>query len=333
MHFVHVLAIISCILLNIKGSLSNNVEDYIIEFGDQNIESTFEKATYSLVYFYKEECAFCSEFNPLFEYLSTLYNHRNNSQAGIFQILKTNGKINNRLNLLFKVERYPSLKLLNYESKAIITFKETNRDLESLINFISKETLILPNDDSIESNLIYLDDANFFQFLDNSEKETVVVFTLPYLQGWESYYFPNHFYQQLSNRYKDLNFALVDATKSVVSNITSTFHIADFPALMYFTTSGQFKVFLNKLQIQLSKNNLKEEDIESFISNIHVDSEDYGIWYDNTESLFESIEDEVHDNTKQVKNYGFNFRQEVIGSEQQSDLLEEYRDLLLSLEL
>lgn len=101
-------------VLAVASTGSKGLNQHIREFGDSAIEDNLKRARYSLIYFYRDACQYCDKFNPDFENLSVLFNNASDSGEGensIIQVIKTNGKVNPRLNQLFKVQLYPTLKL------------------------------------------------------------------------------------------------------------------------------------------------------------------------------------------------------------------------------
>lgn len=103
----------------------------VAEIDDQSFVPALLSSNYTLVYFYKNQCQYCQQFNADFEYLSLIYN----SNPG-FQIVKVNGVQNKRINRLFKVDRYPTLKLYHNSTTEIITFTQ-QRSVDAISDFIS----------------------------------------------------------------------------------------------------------------------------------------------------------------------------------------------------
>lgn len=291
---IHIYAITSS-----PTSLSS-ITDHIIEFDDSSIQSTLEQADFSFIYFYSDVCKYCRKFEPTFENLSVLYNqvkqkdtkkrrgkkdnNNNNNNGGLyFQILKTNARQNNRLSQLFKISQYPTLKLLNYKTKEIITYdNKNNRDLQSIINYLRQNLKIEPQFENFKTKVKYYQspsidsskqDLNCF----GNENETnahdkLVFFITSYLPDWIDYQYPAHFVHQLALDYQDLTIIVVDVEKLNDYVVLSKYEINSFPSVMYLKNNGDYKKYQFSSQ---SKHELDYHQIEEFIESIDQDD---AIW-------------------------------------------------------
>lgn len=298
------------------------VNKHLIELKDNSIESTFEQAQYSLIYFYENHCQYCAHFNPTFELASTLLN--NVSIVGDIQLVRANGKVNQRLNLLFSVQHYPTLKLLDYKTMKITTYNERERELDTIIDFLETNTnrKVYPNYDNLQSSITVLGS----EVIDLSN--SVVVFTMGFLPEWTNYKLPSHFYQELARRNKHIKFVLVDLGQFDVNSLVKEYQISNFPSMMYFSSKG-FKTFRTHSQNHLENGNLDETDIKLFLENKDSDTE--GQWFKTVEDLKKTLEESTFDGHKNVR-AGFNFKHgdqtdEVI------DIDDEYSSLIDHIEL
>lgn len=325
---------------------------------DSSIQSILSRSKYSFIYFYRHGCKYCSEFEPDFQFLSILYNNLTNTNIENvsskklynneveqleFQVLKTNGQENKRLNQLFKVQQYPTLKLLNYETKEILTYNKPHRDINSLIDFIQAQNIdVVPNYSNYQSNVKIISTSEELDNLINSDptKETLVVFTMSYIIDWANYHYPTHFYQKLSltEKYNHINFAIVEVDQLNNSDLLHQYHVSNFPSLIYFKSAGNgggFKIYKTLSQNYMTNNVLKEEELVGVIQNSHVDNDPiFGTHFQNINDFHLAIDnsDKAYDGHKNFKRRGLFVRQQDKLSED-VDVNEEYDELLVHVEL
>lgn len=282
---------------------------HVREFNDGNIEQTLAGSDFSFIYFYSEGCAYCAQFEPEFDYLSILYNNITTDDNGrnSLQILKTNALKNKKLSQLFSVNKYPTLKLLNFGTKEILSYND-HRDLDSLVNFMTKNTHVHPNFDNIKSNVHYLQ-SDIENFIQSSSKDTLVVLTALHIQDWTDYKYPTHFYQELAlSEYKsDIDFVLVDVNKLENNDFLAKYAVSNFPSMIYFTRNGKFKTYHTLSQDTSVNNFLNHDLISDFLAKLSGSSPLYGEWYDNYSEFSAKILDEqTYSGNKPVHRYGFN---------------------------
>lgn len=301
--------------------LCDPVSNHILEFNDNSIEETIARSEFSFIYFYSDTCKYCAEFEPQFEYLSVLFNNVTDND-GVVQVLKTNAVRNKRLRQLFQVTQYPTLKLLNYQTKEIISYND-HRDLETLSEFITRKTNARPNHNNFESPVEYLH-ADCERFIQSSPRDTLVVFTAPHAIGWDYYGYPSHFYQELAlSEYKEkINFALVDFNEHSDNEFLAKYAVNQFPAMIYFTKEGRFKVYNRELFSELNR-----DVLALFLENLH-ESNPFGQWFDNHADFENHINKEGFFSTSEpVRKYGFN---SVQGKKTDKDIdMDEEYDILV----
>lgn len=290
-------------------ALCEPASKHVIEFNDDNIEQTLAGSDFSFIYFYSEGCAYCAQFEPEFHYLSILYNNITTDDNGSnsLRILKTNALRNKKLSHLFSVKRYPTLKLLNFGTKEIVSYND-HRDLDSLVRFITKNTQAHPNFDNIKSNVYYLQ-SDIENFIQSSSKNTLVVFTALHIQEWTDYKYPTHFYEELalSDYGSDIDFVLVDVNKLMDHDFLAKYAVSNFPSMIYFTREGKFKTHHTLLQDTSVKNLLNHGLISDFLANLSDSSPLYGEWYNNYSDFSVKLLDEkTYSGNKPVRRYGFN---------------------------
>lgn len=248
------------LLVNFSASTTNNqVSDSIIEFDDSLIQTTLEQSEHSFIYFYSDSCKYCRKFDPTFENLSVLFN--NNKDRSKFQILKTNARSNKRLSELFKISKYPTLKLLEYKTKRIIDY-EDNRDLQSLIGYIDRTLNIHPSFEHFHTQVKY---AENLEAIDNNPSEQLIFFMANYLPGWEDYKYPAHYIHQFALDYEGISIIVVDVEELSNYDILSKYRVSHFPTVVYIK-DGNFKSYSTK------ENEMKVTKIREFIENINKDS-------------------------------------------------------------
>lgn len=325
--------LIFCYLQGITASKPKHEERLsraILEFGDDSIQTALARGEYSLIYFYMDGCKYCGEFEQEFNFLSMLYNDKA-IKSPKFQVLKTNGKKNPRLNQLFKIQMYPSLRLLNRETKEIIHYNKADRNIESLIEFINEEVEeVEPNFDNVETNVCYITSEDSLSTLIHTGKDTIIAFIADYFRDWSDHNYPSHFYQKLSlEEDYNLEFAIVDIEHPNVNSIIAKFRISNFPSIIYIDTEGRIRTLQTLSQNHLTNDRLEENQVINFIND-----KSSGEGYENLKDLQTTIDNQdfTYDGFKQQKMYGFNFGKHEALSEN-IDINNEYDELMNELNL
>lgn len=288
----------------------------VIELNDDTFISSLLLTNHTLVYFYRDHCQYCQEFNSDFEYLSLMYN--GNDTSG-FQIVKINGAKNTRANSLFKVDRYPTLKMYHNSTSEIVTFQQ-HRLIEAIVDFIGFQVPgIEPDYSKFESQVPMLPENTSEEDLSNS----LVVFMLPILDGWDDFGRPNHFMERAaaSGAYKDVKFAVVDIFDHK-SDLQQKYFVSNFPSAIYFGTKGRFKVLDTYSTNPGSR--LEEQELLAFLNSLQ--NEDG--WFENRDQLAQIIETSKYEGHKYHRP-GFNMIQDRF----ENDNDPEYDELLEHLEL
>lgn len=255
---------------------------HVLEFGDTNIEAALSAAKFSLIYFYMDNCRYCGAFEPTFDYLSVLYNTDDTSKAN-FQVLKTNGKKHERLGRLFGIRLFPTLKLLNFDTKQIITYDQKLRDLQSVIEFVEKHVPgALPDYERFQSLVHYYKEG------DEIGPESVLVFVAAHLHEWTQYKFPGHFIQQISREIPPSGpkLVLVDVDKLASYGLLSRFLVSNFPSLVY--VGEGVKTYKTLPQHYSVSDQLDERDIRQFLG--HLQSHEYGPRYESESALRKAVQ-------------------------------------------
>lgn len=198
-----------------------------IELNNTNIETTLSKTTYSLIYFYRDSCQWCHRFNPAFAHLTALYESPEPKDA--LQLLKCNGGLNERLVQLFRVSLFPTILILQWDTKAITRYTTAERDLKSLTEFVHETTNVTAS----QSNLLVraLDDSLYDKLVGNAP--SLIVFKTAYLDGWDAIELPIHFYLELALRYPAVRFFFVDVFGADAGQIVRRFAVREFPTAVY----------------------------------------------------------------------------------------------------
>ncbi|CUM62972.1 uncharacterized protein PRCAT00000532001 [Priceomyces carsonii] len=291
------------ICIHVFGCRAFDANRNVLELNDSNIPQILASARYSFIYFYTDGCKFCSEFEPTFQYLSLLYNNGTELNDKKLQIIKTNGRLNKRLQSLFKVDKFPTLKMLNFKTKEILTFEAKDRAPDTLIEFVQNIVPdVTPNYDNFVTDVLYLHDSNFDQEIKN--RHVLVVFTMKYLDEWSDYEYPYHFYQALASSMSGLktSFALVAASEPSGFKMVRDYGITNFPSMIYFSPDGSFKTYRINPQNHHIKNKLVLSDIESFLNGTEGSR-----WYKSITELDEDREESLLSEDISVLVPGFNF--------------------------
>lgn len=226
----------------------------IIEIDERDIAGDLSKTKYSLIYFYSDTCQYCKIFDSDFQAISSLYNKdddddKNDENDQTLQIIKVNAVKNKRLSKLFSVNKYPTISLLEFESKKIIPYTK-DRNLQNLIEFLQENTGQLPNYSKFDCNLIKLNNLNYEIHLNNS----FIVFIANFLPDWQDYELPTHFIHKFDK------VKIVDLQDNV-NEILSYYQFNQFPLVTYFKLKNNFK--------HQHVTELDEQVLQDFITNVN----------------------------------------------------------------
>lgn len=324
------LFILQCFARLVTGS--HVIDEHVIELKDSHIQETLEKASYSFIYFYSDSCGFCHKFNPTFENLCMLYNGFDETDAHKkLQVLKVNARENPRLRQLFKVTQYPTLKLVDYQTKEIFHYDQS-RDLNTFMAYFKAKTNVDANIANYKSKVKVFRNGTVLDFInDTAEKDKLVVFTMSYISDWEDYNYPAHFYQQLASSIDSIDFALVDVELLSDTQVLSKYEISNYPSMIYFDKAGRFKVFHTNTQNHIISADLNEVHIRNFIDNIN--KEDItGKWFNSIDELHLYNEQYLDYEGHKYQKIGLNHRQSSNKNNELSEE-EEYNMILENLEL
>lgn len=252
------------------------------EISDGDIATVLGQKKYLLIYFYSTSCGHCTKFNPDFNYLSQIYANNDG-----LQILQTNAKVNRRLSQLFSVTHYPSLKLVNFETKEISTYSG-ERSIDNLNQFILVHTGSQPNYDNISSDVIRLNDFNYLQTL---TKDTAVVFLTSNTEGWENPHYPQHFYQKFPVQFDWMQFAIVNIDDAETGSIQRQFRVSNAPSMILSKSDGLIKTFKTLSLNPRADLVLTLDQCEQFIKDPK-----FGTWYENIDALQKEFINNNNDN-------------------------------------
>lgn len=284
----------------------------VVELSDSDFISLLLSSEHTLIYFYRDQCRFCSEFDGDFEYLSLIFNDEKRPE---FQIVKINGAKNARANALFKVDRYPTLKMYHNASTEIVTFQQ-ERLFEGIVDFIEFQVPGVEPDYSRFRSRVRKLSGNVDK---SSLGETLVVFMLENMHGWDDFGRPNHFLERLAatNEFSNTHFAVVDIFGGE-TDLQREFSVSNFPSAIYFDTKGRFKVldtYTTNPDTQFG-----DEQVRDFLKSVHLNNG----WFENSTQLAEFIAENEYTGHKYHRP-GFNVIQDRTkphASDQDDDLLE-----------
>ncbi|ODV85361.1 hypothetical protein CANARDRAFT_7481 [[Candida] arabinofermentans NRRL YB-2248] len=222
----------------------------------------------TFLYFYKDNCIHCSNFNFNYNKLNELYENTS------LQLLKLNNKQHPYLITEYNIVEYPTLLLIHdFEIKKFKKF----RNLDNLIDFINVETGILPIQPN--SKILKLNENN--NILNNLNIDILILFHSNYLNEYEEY-ISN--YEKISENFSnEVQFTIVDISLSENSDLIRNFKISNYPTLIYLKSGRLDNSVYYKLDIkeveQLIKgedNNYEVVDLKEIkeIREIHEDDED-----------------------------------------------------------
>lgn len=269
---------------------------------------------YSLIYFSASDCRYCADFNPDFEYISTLYNGNEN-----LQVVKVNGRVHKDLVKLFEVAAFPTLKLYDTTQKKVLTYSDP-RTVEDIERFLQDETGAIPQLDNIITVVEEVATPKDVEAL-SSHGKVLLVFISRQSYDWSTYYYPGHYYQRLSREYPELKFGIVFADE-VGTELMEQYHISNMPSAVLL--DGPAVKILNTVSTnQMVNYKLTEEMIRKLIVNADIKEEN--LWFENVDALAQYAASVEFDGHKQRK-AGMNF---IESRELNLDADEEY-ELLLS---
>lgn len=100
----------------------------LIEASDSNFHLFYDHETPIFVYFYAPWCKYCVEFSPVFEQLSSFYEHARDK----IKFIKVDGDENKGISRKYKIEAFPTVLLLEGETR-INVFARSIKQLEKVI--------------------------------------------------------------------------------------------------------------------------------------------------------------------------------------------------------
>lgn len=304
--------LISLILLFIGAYSVSALEDIPVVFADDtNYKDLFSRADHSIIYFYRDGCIYCKNFEKDFYLINYVYNNVSSS-SGLIQVLKVNGKENDRLRNAFSVTEFPTIAMWNQKTRSVLRYTGWI-DLDYILNFIEKELEIEPDFSRIDTRVHYLhENSTDFDF----SQDTVVIFTMPYLPDWLDYMNPAHFVHKLADdeRWKDINIAIFDVSKGGYLP-SEKFKISNFPSIIYFSKDKRLKTYNTNSQNYLKNSRLDKNAVVEFLSNLDERTTNAsGTWFSNLDALVSSANDtEVYEGHK-YKRQGFHLRQDTESS-------------------
>lgn len=317
--------LISLILLFIGAHSVFALENNLVVFADDtNYKGLFSRADHSIIYFYRDGCIYCKNFEKDFYLINHVYNNVSSS-SGLVQVLKVNGKENSRLRSIFSVTEYPTIAMWSQETKSILRYVGWI-DLDHILSFIQKELKIEPDFSRIETKVHYLhENATDFESL----QDTLVIFTMPYLPDWLDYMNPAHFIHELADdeRWKGINFAIFDVSKGGYLP-SEKFKISNFPSIIYFSKDKRLKTYNTNSQNYLKNSKLDKNAVVEFLSNLEeISTNASGTWFSSLYALISTANDtEIYESHK-YKRQGFHLRQDS-ESAGHSDMESDYYSLI-----
>lgn len=275
---------------------------------------------FTLLYFYAPDCKYCNEFNPDFAYLAELYSHNQNLNFG-----KTNGRSNKELADLFKVNKFPTIKLYDAHKKKVAHF-EKERSTTHLKDFITTYTKLYPDEGNVVSNIELVSSLKELNDIVEHNEEVVLAFATRQSPEWKRFHYSDHFYQKIAALERSRKFVLVLADENG-SDILEEYHVSNFPSIVMLTPKS-IRAF-NTLSTNVITNHLLDEDKVTQFLNLSQELEET-FSFGSLQELKDFVESREYDGHKQVKP-GMNIHN--VGSIASKSTDEEYEDLLYHIEL
>lgn len=274
---------------------------------------------YTVLYFYAPDCMYCNAFNPDFVYLNGLY--KDNDELAF---AKVNGRVETQIADLFEVKSFPTIKLYDAKMKKIAHFGE-KRTLFNLERFIRDFSGANPDETSAEMLIEQITSVSELDNLATEKEHILIAFVSKRSSEWLKYYFPNHFYQELSKGYPNVTFSLVFADETG-GDIMERYEVSNFPSLLFISPEG-IKTFNTFSTNSITNNNLDGENVQEFLSRPGTMKESFS--FASLEELKRYVESESFEGHKQIKP-GMN----VVQAKRESlGVDSEYEDLMRHIEL
>lgn len=274
--------------------------------------------TYSLIYFYAPDCQFCAAFDDDFDYLSALYNDNDNLQT-----VKINGRVHKDIASLFEVNLFPSIKLYDTSESKVVTYG-LDRTLENLIGFVDENTDAKADGSNIVTSVKVVASSEELDLL-QQEQPVLMAFVASTSSDWNTYYYPNHFFQRIAAENPRITFALVFAD-IIDSELLQRFRVSNIPSLVYSKGSA-VKIYNTLSTNQMINYKLLEESVREFVEKLEDTDEMWFADSDMLEQYANGLEYDGHKHRKPGMNVVNNQNSEAI------DIDEEYQRLLNRIEL
>lgn len=274
---------------------------------------------YTLLYFHAPDCMYCNAFDPDFVYLNELY--KGNDELAF---AKVNGREETQMADLFEVKSFPTIKLYDTKLKKIAHFGE-KRTLSNLETFIQDFSGAIPDEASAEMLIELIKSVAELDNLAAEKDNILIALVSKRSHEWLKYYYPNHFYQDLSKGYPDVTFSIVFADETG-GDIMERYEVSNFPSLLLVSPKG-IKTFNTFSTNSMTNNNLDGEDIQEFLSRPGTMKE--SLSFASLDELKLYIASESFEGHKQIKP-GMN----VVQAKRESlGVDSEYEDLMRHMEL
>lgn len=104
------------------------------EYIDDENAVRIANTPFSFIYFFKDDCRFCQQFEATFDYIDLKL-----SRTGL-PMYKIDGKANKKLSEMFRVTSYPSIRIYDTNLKEFHVYPSSDRTIKLITEFIELHT-------------------------------------------------------------------------------------------------------------------------------------------------------------------------------------------------
>jgi len=215
----------------LAGAFASNV----LDLDPSNFDSVIGQGKPGLVEFFAPWCGHCKSLAPIYEQLGEAFSHAKDKVVVAKVDADGAGK---PLGQKYGVTGFPTLKW--FDAQGSISEYEGGRDLDSLVEFITKKS-------GVKSNIkpppppatVILDTHTFDEVVLNKDHDSIVAFTAPWCGHCKNL---KPIYEQVANDFlleSNCIVANVDADAEANRPLALKYGIQSFPTIKFFPKGGE----------------------------------------------------------------------------------------------
>ncbi|KAH9960837.1 protein disulfide isomerase [Russula dissimulans] len=215
----------------LAGALASNV----LELDPTNFDTVIGQGKPGLVEFFAPWCGHCKNLAPIYEQLGDAFSHARDKVV----VAKVDADgVGKPLGQKYGVSGFPTLKW--FDAKGSVSDYDGGRDLESLVDFITKNS-------GVKSNIkpppppatLILDTHTFDEVVLNKDHDTIVTFTAPWCGHCKNL---KPTYEKVAKDFlqeKNCIVANLDADAEANRPLALKYGIESFPTIKFFPKGGE----------------------------------------------------------------------------------------------